>query len=127
MAGYRDRVIHIPFPDLSEPEDPIYIIIRNPKRVDLESMIPKDGNVTLDANGMPVDSLKARRSTYEVIAELVVGWHVYDATAPGVDDQGNLVDQPLLPLPATAELVAKLPMEILNVLADKVKAAQNPQ
>ncbi|HMH94139.1 MAG TPA: hypothetical protein VK586_24045 [Streptosporangiaceae bacterium] len=50
-------------------------------------------------------------------AKLIAGWHVYDAT---VQDGG------LLPMPATAELVAKLPQDILLAIMAEVSKA-NPQ
>lgn len=59
---------------------------------------------------------------FEFVAKLVVGWHVYDAS--DVSD-----NPPLLPLPATVELVSRLPQEILtSIMAEVTKATpqQNP-
>lgn len=73
------------------------------------SLPPEDNLVTEDDT----------RRGYAFIAKLVVAWHVYDATSAEKD-------QPLLPLPATPELVAKLPAEILTRIMQEVQAI-NPQ
>lgn len=57
---------------------------------------------------------------YALVAKLIIGWHVYDATS--TED-----DMPLLPLPATVESVGKLPMEILTAVMEQVgKAVPTP-
>lgn len=137
MAGYANRVITLSFPELAEDGDHIEVIIRNPKRVPLgelqawrktavkaglASPEPGDGG---DDPGEPSDE-EAEAGTNAVLARLVIGWHAYDASF--FDPENPDADQPLLPLPATPELVAKLPLEILTRLADELgKAFQGKQ
>lgn len=118
MAGYANRSIKLPFPDLSEPGDEVYVSIRNPRIVPPGELRGRD--VALDENGQPVNPAEAEQAMYETLAKLVVSWHVYDGS-----DTGD--DQALLPLPATAENVGKLPMEIINRIAEEVKEAGNPR
>ncbi|MFJ6215002.1 hypothetical protein ACIQGZ_16950 [Streptomyces sp. NPDC092296] len=110
MPGYANRLIRLPFPDLSEEGDDVHVIIRNPKTVPLHELntrdVPKLPSGESDSDGII-------RAMYEVIARIVVAWHVYDATS--TDD-----DQPPLPLPATEDLVAKLPKEIIDEIADRM-------
>jgi hypothetical protein len=70
----------------------------------------------MDAAGNPIDPEDAERAGYEVMAKLIVGWRVYDATS--LDD-----NQPLLDLPATPESVAKLPLEIVNKIGETLGRA----
>ncbi|MFD0405621.1 hypothetical protein [Kitasatospora sp. NPDC127116] len=108
MAGYANRVITLDFPDLTEPDaEPIRVVMRNPKTVPSQELMP-------DAPDNATTS-EAFQAGLAILAKLVIGWHVYDATS--LDD-----DQPPLPLPATAELVAKLPMEIQNRMAAEISA-----
>lgn len=104
MAGYANRHITLNFPELTEPGDePIRVIMRNPKTVPTQELMA----------GAPDDSADteaAFQAGLEVLAKLVIGWHVYDATC--TDD-----DQPPLPLPATADSIARLPLEIQNRMA----------
>ena len=117
MAGYANRLITIQFPELAEGDDKIYVTIRNPKRVPPSELRGRD--VAMDAAGNPLDSEDAELAGYEVIAKLIVGWHVYDATS--LED-----DQPLLGLPATPESVAKLPLEIVNRIGETLGNAVSP-
>jgi hypothetical protein len=126
--GYANRVVTISFPDLSDdPEDRIWVCMRNPKLVPIDEMRREE--VALDAGGLPVDSDAAAAAGYRLLAKLIVGWHVYDATiAPVLNAAGEDVsEQRLLPqAPAAPETVAKLPMEILNRLSEELKGV-NPQ
>lgn len=117
MAGYANRTILLSFPDLSEEGDRVHVIIRNPKTMATAELNP--GNIPLGADGRP-DEKAAEQAGYTVLARMVKAWHVYDATDDG-DDQ-----QPL-PLPATPELIAKLPVEIQNRMAAEWKAVANPE
>lgn len=110
MAGYKNRALTLEFPELSEDGDRVYVMIRNPKLVPIEQLLT---GVPVGADGQPLDRELARRKGYEKIANLVIDWHVYDATAVGEE-------QPLLGLPATADLVAKLPFEISERIAEEV-------
>lgn len=118
MGGYANRKITMEFPDLSEDDDMVRVTIRNPRTLPPAELRPPD--IELDAAGKPVDSEAAEQATYTAISKLISGWHVYDATS---DDD----DQPPLPLPATPELVAKLPMEIISKIAEAMTEAINPQ
>lgn len=121
--GYANPVITLEFKDLSQDwaTDPIRVTIRNPRLVPPAELRPKG----LDSE----DEDEVMRASFEVMARLVVGWRVYDASAPiDIDADGNVVgEQPLLPHPATADLVAKLPLEIVNRLGEEVKQAGDPR
>jgi hypothetical protein len=117
LAGYAKRTIKLDFADLSEPGDEIYIAIRNPRLVPPGELRGKD--IALDDNGTPVNPAEAEQAMYETLAKLVVSWHVYDAT--DLSDE-----QAVLPLPAAADDVAKLPTEIINRLAEEIQQAANP-
>lgn len=116
MAGYANRTLMLDFPDLSEEGDNVHIVIKNPRMVPLHELQPAD--VPTNADGTPVDDTAATTAMFKVFAALVKAWHVYDAT-----DDGD--DQALLPLPATPETVAKLPMEIQKRLIEEVTKVTN--
>lgn len=123
MPGYANRLVYIDFPELG---DNIRVIMRNPKLMTTDELA--GDNVSVDpVTGVPTDIEAAKQSMYKTIAKLVVGWTVYDATAPMLDEDLNEIDQPALPMPATAESVAKLPSAILTKLGTIVKDAVNPQ
>ena len=86
-----------------------------------DSLRPK--GVAYDANGQPIDQDQANRAMYAVYASLIVNWRAYDASVPLEDED---TEQPLLASPATAELFARLPLEIQNRIADEVRERQNP-
>lgn len=95
--------------------------MRNPQTVPFDALRPQ--GVAYDANGQPIDQDQANRAMYAVYAGLIVGWRAYDASMP-LDSED--AEQVLLPSPATAELFAKLPLEIQNRIADEVRTRQNP-
>lgn len=116
MAGYAKRTITIDFPELTEDGDePIRVVIRNPKIVPWHELATRD--VPALPNGQP-DTDATIKALYEVIARLIVDWHVYDATS-------NEDDQPPLGLPATEELVGKLPKEITQKIIERTNEAQS--
>lgn len=118
MPGYADRLIRREFPDLTCDGDPvIYVSFRNPRLVPPSILSPED--VPTDAHGQPLDPKQAERAMHASLAVLIKDWHVYDAA----DDSD---DPPLLSLPATAELVAKLPVAIVNAVAREVGEAVAP-
>jgi hypothetical protein len=117
MAGYANRTVRLEFPDLSEFDDLIYVVMRNPKTVPPDDLRAA-GNVPAGADGEP-ETEAAMRASYQIFSRLVVSWHVYDATS-------NDENQPLLGLPATPADVAKLPLEILNAMGEEL-AKVNPQ
>jgi hypothetical protein len=116
MPGYANRTILLTFPELSEDGDNVHVVIKNPKTVPLAELTPKGGGSVVDGQ---VDMEQAMPAMYAVIAGLVKAWHVYDATS--LDD-----DQPPLPLPATAESVAKLPHEITNQIMEMITGTIAP-
>lgn len=112
MPGYSNRTIRFDFPELSEDGDPIHVVIKNPKHMPAGELIPEG----VDENTSATESLQ---HIYPVVARLVKAWHVYDGTS---DDD----DLPPLGLPATAELVAKLPFPILNKISEALKEVVSP-
>jgi hypothetical protein len=126
--GYANRVITLQFPELTDdPADKIWVTIRNPKLVPPAEMRTDD--VEMGPDGVtPVIDEKSTQASYGLFAKLVIGWHVYDASAlPELDAEGNEVGgQVLLPMPATADLIGKLPMEIIARLGEEL-AKVNPQ
>ncbi|MCW2900927.1 MAG: hypothetical protein JWO67_3192 [Streptosporangiaceae bacterium] len=127
MAGYANRLISLTFDDLTDDpkSDPVWVSIRNPKLMPPGELQAR--SVPTNEDGTPLDSDAALSSMYEVVAKLVVAWRVYDATVLEVDpDTREPLDQPLLGLPATPELIAKLPLEIINRISEQMSAAVNP-
>src|SRR5437588_11223828 len=101
IAGYYDSVCRFEYPKLG---DGVFVLMRNP------ALSPPD---------MLSSEESGAAGTYEIIARHVKDWLVYDATSE--DDE-----QPLLPLPATAEAVRKLPAAVLMPLVKRLAEAQNP-
>lgn len=116
MAGYREPLITLRFPELSEPDDPIYVVIRNPRLMPLEVLIP---GVATDEDGNALDARELRRDGYRRMAELIVNWHVYDPFS--VED----VPGPMA-VPATAEAVEKLPARIQMRIGEEMAKATDP-
>lgn len=126
MPGYSNRVIHIPFPDLTDdPEDRVWLSIRNPQYMAPGEMRPKD--LAVGEDGKPADPVAGMEAMYEVYAKMILGWRVYDPDSIRIDPEtGEELDMERMPSPPTAALVAKLPMVILNKLSEVVKNAVNP-
>jgi hypothetical protein len=137
LAGYRDRIIRITFPGLTDDndKDPVWIIIRNPALMpadELRSYADKisPGAVTAAANGTS-DGMSAQLSgsdmdaAYRMFSRLIIAWRVYDATAiPEINEAGEVIgEQPLLPSPATPDTIARLPLEIINRLSEELGKA----
>lgn len=106
--GYKNRTVTLNFEELG---DGVYVTMKNPKLQSPSALMPRD--IPTDEQGRPRDPKQAEEVTYEVIAGLVVGWMVFDA-----NDESE--DPPCLPLPATAETVGKLPMEIILRLSEEM-------
>lgn len=125
MSGYSNRVIHIPFPDLTDdPDDKVWLSIRNPQYMSPKELQPR--NVDLGPDGKP-DNIEALDAMYEVYAKLIVGWRVYDPDSIRIDPEtGDVLDMERLPSPPTPDLVAKLPVVIQTKLAEVIKNAVNP-
>lgn len=119
MGRYANQLIRLDFPDLSEDDDPIYVTIRNPKTVPSDTLMPKQ-DVPEGPDGKP-ESSAAISASYEVMGELIVDWHVYDA----LDDRD---DSPPLELPATPDKLRRLPFDILQRIAGEMnKVLATPQ
>lgn len=114
MSGYDNRFKRIDFPDLGED---VYVTIRNPKTLPPSKLKPE--GIRLDASGNPLNEDEAESAMYAVLATLVRDWRVYDASS-------DADDQPLLELPATANSVGRLPLAIINKIANELAAAVNP-
>jgi hypothetical protein len=108
MPGYANRTIRLEFPELAEDGEDVHVIMRNPKTVP-PSMLRVAG-VNQD------DPEAAEQAGYTVMSRLVTAWHVYDAGQNGEH-------QDRLALPATPELVEKLPLLIIEKLAEVVGEA----
>lgn len=126
MTGYANRVVRIAFPSLTEEGQPeLFVTIKNPKTMPPRDLIATD--VTVDENGLPVDQALAARRSSEILARMVIAWRMYDATDWQVDEDGNVLDQKPLPLPATPELVDRLPSEAIIELMGVLQEAINPR
>jgi hypothetical protein len=127
MAGYANRVTKIEFPDLTEEGQPtLFITIKNPKVIPPDELMSED--VEVGPDGRPLDPKLAAQRSAEVIASLVVAWRMYDASDFAVDKEtGEPLDQRPLPLPATPELVQKLPTKAILELNKVLTEAVDPQ
>jgi hypothetical protein len=111
--GYSTPTIRISFPEVSSPEDEVWIVIRNPM------LVPAREFNDAVASAGDSDSMSAGLAA---LARLVIAWRVYDATwVPELDPETGepLPGQggpPLLPFPATAESMGRIPMVAQNAL-----------
>jgi hypothetical protein len=108
VGRYANALVRLEFPDLSEENDLIFVTIRNPKTVSADKLTPAD--VPNGPDGQP-DQAGVVEGTYKVMADLIVDWHVYDATSNDDSDP--------LPLPATQAQIHTLPMEIVTRIANE--------
>lgn len=135
-AGYTNRVILLPFPKLG---DRVSVLIRNPKLLPPSELTPQD--VAVDAQGNPLDPQAANTAMYEVMANLIVAWRVYDASAPAstvdidLDAAAESLEVQIAALDAadqtlmteiTAENVARLPMAIINRIGEELGKVADP-
>lgn len=126
MPGYANRVITLRFEELTQDDEPtIHVVLKNPRLLPPGELAPR--KLTLDENGRPIDADEAKRANDEVLAKLIIGWRVFDASDFAVDADGNELPQDALPLPATAELVAKLPTAIYMKITETINESYNPQ
>ena len=144
MPGYKSPVITLRFDDLG---DGCHVVIRNPRLMPSAELTAVAGGRT-DADRQKFEQAKAaiaagqepegeilsgddENRIWAMIARLIVGWRVWDPTTPvQIDDDGNLIEDgaepPQLPLPATPELVGKLPQEILTRIMEEFSRANPP-
>lgn len=134
MSGYTNRVILLQFPELGER---VSVLLRNPRLLPPSELTPED--VAVDDKGLPLDPKAANEAMYKVMANLIVAWHVYDASAPGaaatIDLDADNLDDQLKALEAadqvrlgeiSAENVAKLPMSIINRIGEEIGRVADP-
>ncbi len=114
--AYTNRTITLTYEDLG---DDIYVTIHNPMLMPLSMLQPRT-QVRIDPNtGEPVDPELAIDGAFEVAARLIVAWNVYDP----FDDSENPTP---LPMPATAEVLKKLPQVITMRISEFVGKKLNP-
>lgn len=123
--GYRNPVVTRRYDDMVEDGDTCHVIIRNPQTM--------PGSELTALAGSEAETGEERMARVcAMIARLIIGWRVWDPTVPvKADGDGNLVHDEetaprLLPLPATAESVGKLPQRILMDLMNEVTRVVNP-
>jgi hypothetical protein len=116
VPGYANRTVLLQFPELTEDgDDTLHVVLKNPKMVPTAELLPPE-LPPLDGESEGARDIRAMNV---VIARLVKAWRVYDATSEGDD-------QDLLGLPATPELVGKLPVEIHAKIGEVLKSVRSP-
>lgn len=124
--GYANRSLKIEFPELSEPGDPIWVTIRNPRLMTQSELRPRD--VEIGADGVPTDLDEAQEAMFETLARLIIGCKVYDASDLSLDTEGNEIGgDELIPTPVTPASIGKFPAHILKRLTDEITEALNPR
>lgn len=131
-TGYAHRVVTLRFDDLAEADENgeasenLFIVLRNPKLVPLADILPAHVNQDGTAN-----TAEAMAMLNDVASKLIIGWRMYDCAgdiAIDPDTGEDLSDeQQLLPLPATPDLVGKLPGVAQTRLQKLITEAINPQ
>ena len=116
MGRYANSTVRFDFPDLSEDDDPIYVVIRNPKTVSSDRLMLA-GDIPDGPDGKPEHDA-AMNASFEVMAGLILEWHVYDANAAD--------DSEPLPLPATPAMLRSLPFEIVQKITDEIGKVLTP-
>lgn len=126
MTGFRNRILTLAFPDLTDEGDPVlHVVLRNPQTVPPTDLVPND--LPVGPDGAPLDQALAAQRSREIIARLIIGWRMFDASDFGYDPETGLAtDQQPLPLPATPELVDKLPMAVIREINQVITEAVNP-
>jgi hypothetical protein len=124
MAGYLNRFIDLPFPDLGG-EDPetgaavVWVRIRNPRLIPVDHLMAKTTRVKVGPDGQPVEVDLKAQETYERMSNLIVAGYVWDALS--LDEE-----PPLLPMPPSPDDVSKMPITILNSIGEELIKA-NPR
>ncbi len=117
--AYLNRTIRLAFDgtDDSMPKlgDDIWVVIRNPMLMPGSAL---STGIEIDPNN--VDMARALQHSQIMAARLIESWNVYNPDDPN--------DPPTpYPLPATPEMVATLPVVIVNKIAELAGQALNPQ
>lgn len=113
MPGYANRLVTRHYPNLSEPGDDVHVVLRNPRVMPTEELIPD----VPEPAALPES--EQRQMLYQIAAKLIVGGRLYDATVAAED-------QPLLDYPVTAKQVSLFPIEIIKDLNDLINEVINP-
>lgn len=120
--AYTNRTIRLAFDGSDENfpvlGDDIWVVIANPMLMPPSKLRPKVEVQIVD--GKPVDEEAATRGGMEVIANLIVDWCVYDS----MDFSEN---PERLSLPATYELLDRVPMAITTSISEILNKALNPR
>lgn len=126
IPGYSNAVVHLDFSELSDnPDEKIWVAVRNFKLMPPGDLAPRE--ITLDADGKPVDAAEAQEAMYEVFAKAIIGWRVPDPATLAVDpDTGEVLPMKLMEHPPNLERVKRLPLEIIGRLAEELAKAVNP-
>lgn len=117
--AYLNRTIRLAFDgtDESLPNlgDDIWVVIKNPMLMPGSAL---STGIEIDPNN--IDTNQALRHSQIIASRLVEAWSVYDP-----DDRSE--SPAPLPLPATPEACALLPVVIINKIAELAGQALNPQ
>jgi hypothetical protein len=118
MAGLKNRIITVEFPELTEDGDPpLYVSFRNPRLVPLDWL---RSQLATGPNGQPLDGEAATQESYERLARLITDIRMYDA-----EDLSD--DQAMLAMPMTPEKVARLPMMVNTRIGEEMgRLADSP-
>jgi hypothetical protein len=117
MAGYANRRVYLGFEELTEEGDePVHLIVKNPKVVPIGELQPADLKTGPDGQ---VDEESARGAMFKVISGLVLAGRVYDATCFDEDQQP-------MGLPLSPDDVSHLPWEIVKQVSELVQGVLNP-
>lgn len=118
MAGLKDRIITIKFPELTETGEPeLYVSFRNPRLVPLDWLRTQ---LATGPDGRPLDEDAATQESYQRLARLITDIRMYDA-----EDLSD--DQALLAMPMTPDKVARLPMVVNTRIGEEMgRIAESP-
>lgn len=133
-AGYTNRYILLPFPELGER---VSVLLHNPRLLPPSEMTPRDTPVGPD--GQALDSQAAQEAGYEVFARVIAAWHVYDASSANgaveIDMDADDIDTQLKALEGadqarlgaiTPENVARLPLVIIKAISEQLEKVADP-
>ncbi len=131
MAGYLNRFIDLPFPELAGVDNQgralCWIKIRNPRLMPAQDLTDAASKVRVE-DGKAVSADLGSSDVFTSFAKLVIAGRVWDATAiPPVDPDTGDVDEewepPLLAMPPTAADMGKMPIDIINAIGGEMKNA----
>jgi hypothetical protein len=118
--GYMNRVIDLQFPDLAGLQEDsdravIWVKIKNPKLMVGDDVFTDAAtNIQLGPDGQVIGGDVKKLEVYKSVAKLIIAGFVWDAT---VDSD----DPPLVPMPPSPEQVGRMPIPVINAIADEIK------